>query len=394
MFLFLLWVLGATIGSFLNVCIYRLPRGQSIVQPPSHCPRCDTRLQPLDLVPLLSQLFLGARCRYCKGKISWRYFGIELLTGVLFALVGAWAGPFGLDAMGQWQGDWGRLAQGLIFMACLVVIFWVDYDTKLIQLEAVFLLGLTGVAYEAWQYHQGSLTLTTGGLWKDMDWLPAPLPSSLWAMLVTSSGLWLMRDLFSRLYGKEALGFGDVMLVAAIAANLGWSPIIWTFFFLSVVVGASIGVGLQIPRAIYAYRWARRRSQKYFEAMSAAPTEVSANEMVVQTMATEEDSVVAENELLDTPTTEPLPTVSNRQYAQLWQSRAWPLARHAFRKAIPFGPMLAIGAVIALLYGNTINASYLQWIQGSGGANSLQSTLAPSGSAPVSPPLNVPLPPQ
>lgn len=340
MFLLLLFVLGATVGSFLNVCIYRLPRGQSVSHPPSHCPRCDTRLGPLDLVPLLSQVFLRARCRYCGGRIAWRYFGIEALTGVLFVLAGIWAGPFVLDAAsGQLSGDWARLAQGLIFMACLVVIFWVDYDTKLIQLEAVFLLGVAGVAGEAWRAYNGATTLTTGGLWSGLDLLPAPMPSSLWAMIVTASFLWAMREFFSRLYGKEALGFGDVMLVAAIGANLGWSPILWTFGFLSVVVGALTGVALQIPRAVRAYRWAKKRARK----PSIAP----------QSTAESVESTDSAATLL----------LSMEQHEQIWTGRAWPLARHAFRKTIPFGPMLALGAVIALLYGDAINASYLEWIQ-------------------------------
>ena len=137
--LVLLFVLGTLIGSFLNVCIYRLPRGESVAAPPSHCPNCNTRLKPLDLVPLLSQTFLRARCRYCGHPISWRYFGIELLTGILFVLAGMWAGPLGFDAdAGIWVGDWVKLVQGLVFMATLVVIFWVDYDTRLVPLEPVF----------------------------------------------------------------------------------------------------------------------------------------------------------------------------------------------------------------------------------------------------------------
>jgi hypothetical protein len=77
MLLLILFVLGTCVGSFLNVCIWRLPRGESVVEPPSHCPSCNTRLQALDLVPLWSQVFLNARCRYCGNQISWRYFGIE-----------------------------------------------------------------------------------------------------------------------------------------------------------------------------------------------------------------------------------------------------------------------------------------------------------------------------
>ncbi len=78
---------GIVVGSFLNVCIYRWPNEQSIVKPPSHCPKCNTRLKGVDLVPLFSFLFLGRKCRYCGAPISWRYFTIELITGLMFLAV-------------------------------------------------------------------------------------------------------------------------------------------------------------------------------------------------------------------------------------------------------------------------------------------------------------------
>ena len=78
-------ILGLLIGSFLNVVIWRVPRGESVVRPPSHCPHCDHRLAPLDNIPLLSWLALRGRCRYCGGPISARYPAVELTTGVLFA---------------------------------------------------------------------------------------------------------------------------------------------------------------------------------------------------------------------------------------------------------------------------------------------------------------------
>ena len=129
-------------------------------------------------------------------------------------------------------------------------------------------------------------------------------------MAVSAAGLWIVRLIFSLLYGREAMGFGDVMLIGAITINLGWNATIWTFVFLSVVGGAVVGIMLQIPRAVRAYRWARCRA-----AGSASA------------------------------------------------ALAWPLARHAFRKGIPFGPMLAVGAIIALFYGAPINQSYINSLQ-------------------------------
>ena len=311
----LLFILGANIGSFLNVCIWRLPRGESVAHPPSHCPHCNTRLRALDLIPLFSQFYLKGKCRYCGAKFSWRYFGIEFLTGVLFALAGTQSGMIGGEVAGSIiTGDMIRLGRDLLFIACLVVIFWVDYDTRLIQLESVFLLGLIGIGYECWQIWNKQSTLATGveiagtTLFK----FPIPLPGSLVALAVVAGGLWILREIFSMIYGKEAMGFGDVMLVGAIAANLNWNATIITFVFLSVVVGAAIAILMQMPRAIRAWRWAKKRRERY----GSTPASSQA------------------------------------------------LARHAFRKGIPFGPMLAAGAVAALLYGAQINAAYLNlWVQ-------------------------------
>jgi leader peptidase (prepilin peptidase)/N-methyltransferase len=316
-----LFALGACIGSFLNVCIWRLPRHESVVQPPSHCPKCDTRLQVLDLVPLFSQLFLRSRCRYCGSQISWRYFGIEFLTGALFALVGLQP-EFVVN--GQWVGDPAHLLRGLIFMAALVVIFWVDYDVRLIQLEAVLLLGLAGIGLEAWRNYQamqqgysafGPTTLTQGPILERWTLFPAPLPESLAAMIVTAFVLWFLREVFSWIYGREAMGFGDVLLVGGIAANLGWNATVLTFFFLAFVAGAPLAISLQVPAAVRAYRWAKKRQGLY--------------------------------------------GMQEGEESHFQKRLPQALARRSFRRAIPFGPMLAIAGVLALLYGGQINQAYL-----------------------------------
>jgi leader peptidase (prepilin peptidase)/N-methyltransferase len=124
---------------------------------------------------------------------------------------------------------------------------------------------------------------------------------------VVAGVLWALREFFSFIYQREAMGFGDVMLVGAIAANLGWNATLVTFAFLSVVVGALLMILMQLPRAIRAYRWAKER-ERHYGSTPAAPAA---------------------------------------------------LLRHAFRKGLPFGPMLAGGAIVALLYGVQLNAAYL-----------------------------------
>jgi len=315
MILFALFVLGAHVGSFLNVCIWRLPRGESVMQPPSHCPKCDTRLRAWDLVPILSQLFLRARCRYCGSKISWRYAGIETLTGILFVLIGAQPGNLngGLFS-GIWSGDTVRLLQQMVVVACLVVIFWIDYETFLIPISAAFLIGLAGIGADIWHVVHDGAAMTDGAIF-GFSLLPAPLPESLVAMVATAGFLWIVREIFSQIYQREAMGFGDIFLTAGIAANIGWSGNIGTFFFLSVLLGALVGVALQLPRAIRAYRWAKKREAK---------------------------------------------RRADKRKPAAW--RAGALARHALRRPMPFGPYLAVGAIVALLYGTRLNAAYLDLV--------------------------------
>ncbi len=311
MIFLLLFVLGTLVGSFLNVCIWRLPRGESVAHPPSHCPTCNARLTLIDLFPLVSQIMLRGKCRYCGAPFSWRYAGIEFTTGVLFALVAIQPGNVSdMGLFASWSGDYVHLLRDLIFMSTLTVVFWVDYDTRLIQLESVLLMGLAGLGYEGYRaYQSGDATtiLTDGKIVSAL--LPAPMPEAILAAVVTATGLWLLREAFSRMYGREAMGLGDVLLVAAIAPYLGWSALIMTFLFLASVLGAFIGTAFQIPRAVRSYRWAKERQNKYGGAD--------------------------------------------------WSK---PLVRRSLRAAMPFGPMLAIGAVAALLFGTQINDAYINWV--------------------------------
>ena len=138
---------GICIGSFLNVVIYRLPLGQSVAEPVwSYCPTCKHRLATLDLVPLVSFLALGRKCRYCRTSISWRYFGVELLTGVLFGLTYLHDGPNAVCVF------------DCLFVALLVPIFFIDLEQFIIPNELCALgvaLGLIRGGYALWQGQPG-----------------------------------------------------------------------------------------------------------------------------------------------------------------------------------------------------------------------------------------------
>lgn len=213
------FLLGAAVGSFVNVCIYRLPRKLSIVQPPSHCPHCGTTLTAFDLVPLLSYLWLGGKCRYCKVPISPRYFAVELLTAVLFvASVNRYS--FGLEAV--------LVAASL---AALIVIAFVDWDFFLVPDEAVWALGILGFIR--------SLTLSPNlhGVF-----------SSLSGAVLGGAVIWFIGNLGRLVFRKEAMGFGDVKIAAAVGAHLGVTWLMLAFFLFSIFIGAAMGVSLALFR--------------------------------------------------------------------------------------------------------------------------------------------------
>ncbi|MCS6859499.1 MAG: prepilin peptidase, partial [Abditibacteriales bacterium] len=168
---FLAFLFGTVVGSFLNVCIYRLPHEESVIAPPSHCPKCRTRLRWFDLIPLLSQVLLGARCRYCGQPISWRYFGVECLTGLAFALA-VWRSPDVLFA-----------AQALVLIAALIVVFFVDLDYYIIPDELPLLIAAVGLMVDFYHLYVTHLhqpvSVPLGG------WAVVPVPTSILGLIVS-----------------------------------------------------------------------------------------------------------------------------------------------------------------------------------------------------------------
>ena len=198
-------LLGLVVGSFLNVCIWRLPREESIVRPGSHCPVCSTALGARDLVPVLSWIFLRGKCRYCGTKISPRYPAVELLTGVLFV----WCFlRFGLSP---------QLAPALVFSAFMVAITFIDLDHQIILDGMLALLAVSGLV----------LQLMTGavGFW------------SMWLGALVGGGLLLVLAIIS----QGGMGGGDVKFAAALGFWLGW-PGILLGLCIGFVAGGAISL--------------------------------------------------------------------------------------------------------------------------------------------------------
>lgn len=249
MLTFAVFVFGALVGSFLNVCIHRIPGGESIAFPASHCPHCKTAIKPYDNIPIVSYLVLRGRCRSCAAGIAIRYPLVEMLGGI--AAVGALC-AFGLSA---------EALLIFAFLAALIVITFIDLDHQIIP-DAISLPGIF-VGFAA------ALLFGTPS-WSD----------SLIGILLGGGLLWAVAEGYARLTGREGMGGGDIKLLAMIGAFLGWRAIPVTVLVGSLL-GSVIGLSLMALRG------------------------------------------------RDT------------------------------RMAIPFGPFLAVGAVVALFWGEAIIAWYL-----------------------------------
>ncbi len=224
----LAFVGGAVIGSFLNMLIWRLPREESIVYPPSHCPKCNARLRFFDLLPILSYILLRGKCRYCGERIAPRYLIVELLASSLSLLL-AWR-----FLIADFQPFY--LVLYLPFTYALIAIFFIDLEHYIIPDElSLFTIGW-GILFDLLRLFGGKGKLLWGFL------LPAVLSALSFFLLV------ILIDMAGRfLFKKESMGGGDAKLAAGIGACLGWQGAI-VAFFLAVVLGCFIGVGLILSR--------------------------------------------------------------------------------------------------------------------------------------------------
>jgi leader peptidase (prepilin peptidase)/N-methyltransferase len=211
-----LFAFGAAIGSFLNVCIGRLPEGESIVSPPSHCPRCGAPVQPRDNIPLISYVLLRGRCRTCREPISLRYPLVEALMGGLLVLVFLRFGSLPLTAV------YGA------FVAALLVVTFIDLDHMIIP-DVISLPGIVvGLACAAAGYG------------------PA-LSDSVIGILLGGGLLYLVAVGYETVTGREGMGGGDIKLLAMVGAFLGWRGVLVTLLVGSLT-GALVGIGVTVYR--------------------------------------------------------------------------------------------------------------------------------------------------
>jgi len=212
----LIFILGLIVGSFSNVCIYRIPRNESIIYPASHCPKCCSKIKPVDNIPLLSYILLKGRCRNCKSKISIQYPIVEFLTGLTYLII---------------YLIYGLSIQSLIYIilsSALIIIAFIDLNEQIvpdvISLPGIIIGLILSFFVPYITYANSSLGVVVGG------------------------GIILIIGLAgSALFKKEAMGGGDVKLAAMIGAFLGWRYIIISLF-LGFFLGALAGIVLILSK--------------------------------------------------------------------------------------------------------------------------------------------------
>jgi leader peptidase (prepilin peptidase) / N-methyltransferase len=215
-FLIALGAFGAILGSFLNACVFRLPRGVSMITPPSACPRCGTPIRWHDNVPVLGWLLLHGRCRSCRESISPRYPVVEALTALVFLLLALHYGPV------------PELPLALCFAWIMILVTLVDFDARIIP-DAVTLPGIA----------LGFLAALVGPL----SLRDAVIGAGLGLFL-----LWGIAWVYERVTGIEGMGGGDIKFAAMLGAFLGWKGLLVTLFLASLGGALTGGVLMALRR--------------------------------------------------------------------------------------------------------------------------------------------------
>lgn len=207
---------GAMVGSFLNVCIVRLPKGTSIVSPGSHCPRCKHPVRPADNIPILSFLILKGKCRYCRSPISWRYPAVEALSTIFSLLFFYRYGPS--VAYIVYYG----------FVCSLIVIALIDLSHWIIP-NVITIPGIV-----------------VGGV-ASLFALEVSIVESIVGILLGGGSLYLVAFFYHLITRREGMGGGDIKLLAMLGAFIGWKGVLFTIFTASAT-GAVAGIATMVRK--------------------------------------------------------------------------------------------------------------------------------------------------
>jgi len=230
------FLFGAIVGSFLNVCIYRIPVRGSLILPPSHCPQCKTPIKVYDNIPILSYFVLGGRCRWCKAPIPARYPLVETMMALFSVFLVL---KFGLSS---------SFFIHFILISSLVVVSVIDLDHRIIP-DVISLPGI-GVGFLASfvkpvEGHNDFLVLFVFKGLRGV--LTMATLDSLLGIVIGGGLLYCVAVLFYWATKKEGMGGGDIKLLAMIGAFLGWSSTVFTIL-VSSLIGSIVGVGLMVVK--------------------------------------------------------------------------------------------------------------------------------------------------
>jgi len=228
-------VFGCLVGSFLNVVIHRVPNEESVVFPNSACPKCKNPIKPYDNIPILSWLILGGKCRNCKEKISARYPAVELLNGLLWVLV-------------YWQIGFNPfLPVCLIFVTTMVALVFIDAENMIlpdvINFPLLFFALAVRIAFPLFltaEYFSDIRVSPLNALKEYPIWLVS-LIGAVFGGLIGGGFLWVMGKAWKLYRGVDAMGLGDVKMMFAVGALLGWRLTLLTIF-LGALSGSVIGI--------------------------------------------------------------------------------------------------------------------------------------------------------
>lgn len=339
---FIAALFGVCIGSFLNVVIYRLPiagKDLNLSKPVwSFCPNCERRLTGIDLVPLFSFLLLGRKCRSCKQPISWRYFNVELLTGLLFAALAL-----------RFQHNPADAIALMLFAAVLVPVFFIDLERFMIPLSLTLLTTLIPVVREVW-----GIAAREPGYELLWGWMPRTIIGALMGILVFGAvrvAGWLWK-------GVEAMGLGDVLLARGMGAMLallvpvGYFPA-WLFpawVLLSCLSGIVVGV----PMIAWRKHQAAQKESKAAEANPPPDEENFAREGTFGQQIYDIGWCVWLGDLWEYLH---FTYLKPHEAAPTMEEDDWEPAP----SAIPFGPFLVVGFLAAAFIGEWLTRAYLNY---------------------------------
>jgi leader peptidase (prepilin peptidase) / N-methyltransferase len=221
----LAFLAGLLIGSFLNVCVFRLPRDLSVVRPRSYCPACEKPIAWYDNIPVVSYVMLGGRCRHCGARILWRYLMVELATATAFAICVLALGPT-LAAL-----------KYAVFSAILITLLATDLEERILPDEFTLGGAVVGIVLAAVvPIDAGIVTFLLSGAF---GLRMASIAEALVSAWVAGGSIWLVGWLYEKVRHREGMGFGDVKMIAMIGAFLGFQETLLTLILASVLGSVS-----------------------------------------------------------------------------------------------------------------------------------------------------------